>query len=502
MAAQASPENQRDAIIFIPGLGREFMPQDLGTIGAKIQGSLERNSKDVRTTFTLSSGVDEVYADAHRTQVRQLMVKEEAGEQRVLAELYTLDYHDNLRKTFEERTLLGKCLAVLAMLIGTIPAYLHAIAAPGKTRVEKTQIFFAGGILGLVAFYFLLLLLTLLGTLLPLEDISGQSPQNSVQTTVSGTAPTPARPKPPSETESVEPGKTAETVAAAEEESTEETEGDTVSAPDETKAQQPADAASENNQVAPGWKKLETLLPWMQTLVVVIAGLGAFSNRSLKLLVSELATEYVTAVGYIEAAERKQSINGQLTALIEHVSEQTPTYRRIHLMGFSFGSLIALDTLFPRHPPSLHLEQIDTLVTIGCPFDLVRTFWPRYFDQRKIGAIRAPEWINIYSRYDVLGSNFRDDEKEESAEERVTAKAFGMAETPEKTLTPQNLIYDLGIEVGRFPLLTVLTLKGFKAHGLYWEGSGKSELSCFDLVMPQLLLSEPDAAVISDSQSE
>ncbi len=464
MTNEQNHSETRDAVIFIPGLGNSRMYQDIETIGNKIAGSLERNSEEIGDAYVLKDGVEEDYSDGHRTRIRQIQVT--TGEEvRTVADLYELDYRSCIRKSFDERTLLGKCLTVLLMLFGSTPAFIRAAMQPGKTAAEKAQLFFAGAILGLVALYFFLLLATAAGTIALGVDGS------SLQTNLPRAALADPR------VALTAPGGDAAGTSAG------------------------SQAAAETNRTGPnpamdqlevGWKMYESWFPYLQSLVVIVTAFGAFRKESLKDVVSEAATEFVTAVGYIQAAERKQSVNGQLNALLEYILEKAPGYRKVHIVGYSFGSLVALDSLFPRHKPALHLNRVDSLVTIGCPFDMVRIYWPEYFSRRQAPGQSQLSWFNIYSRYDVLGSNFRDDDHEEDAESLfevvVRDERSEKSQEGQVKLSPQNFIYDLGLEMGKYPLATVLTFKGFRAHQLYWEGRGVSELSCFDLVMPDLLL--------------
>ncbi|MDJ0806283.1 MAG: hypothetical protein QNJ78_05560 [Gammaproteobacteria bacterium] len=452
----------RDAVIYIPGLAVNTLSQDIETIGNKIAGSLERNSEEIGDAFVLKDGVEEAYADGNRTRMRQVQVT--TGEEvRTVADLYELDYRSCIRQSFEERSLLGKCLVVLVMLFGSTPAFLRAAVQPGKTVAEKAQLFFAGTILGLMALYFFVLLITALGTLtLGVGESRMSHGMPGVDRVEQGQL---LRPAPQTlDTSTNEPPSAGESANA-----------------------QPVVDVWDR-----GWHALVAVFPLLQGLIVIIAALGAFRKESLKAVISEAATEFVTAVGYIQAAERKQSVNGQLNALLEYVLEKQPAYRKVHVLGYSFGSLIALDSLFPRYRPALHLNRVDSLVTIGCPFDMVRIFWPDYFTRRQAPSQGGLEWMNIYSRYDVLGSNFRDDDQEQDAESLfevvVEDRATEAPVSARIKLSPRNFAYDLGMQMGKYPLATVLTFKGFRAHQLYWEGGGVSELSCFDLVMPRLLL--------------
>ena len=69
------------------------------------------------------------------------------------------------------------------------------------------------------------------------------------------------------------------------------------------------------------------------------------------------------------------------------------------------------------------LSTVKNLVTIGCPFDMVRTYWPNYFINRQRQSNAPVQWINIYAPLDVFGSNFRDDDKTDDAEQGIVVGA-------------------------------------------------------------------------------
>ena len=71
-------------------------------------------------------------------------------------------------------------------------------------------------------------------------------------------------------------------------------------------------------------------------------------------------------------------------ALLEHLAEKEEVrYRRLDVVAYSFGTIVAIDAFFPlQGRPSRVFQDVETLGTIRCPFDLVRTFWPGYLDNR------------------------------------------------------------------------------------------------------------------------
>ena len=117
-------------------------------------------------------------------------------------------------------------------------------------------------------------------------------------------------------------------------------------------------------------------------------------------------------------------------------------YRYVNVIAFSFGSVVAIDNIFPAGwKPVPRTQIINNLVTIGCPFDLFRMMWKHYFDDRMLLPGVPSCRINVYSPLDILGSNFRDDEK--MAEAKVSISADHKTAVPriESPLPREPCIY-------------------------------------------------------------
>jgi hypothetical protein len=81
----------------------------------------------------------------------------------------------------------------------------------------------------------------------------------------------------------------------------------------------------------------------------------------------------------------------------------------IHLLGYSFGSLVLFDALVPMKTSLRALDVANPLAsvtTIGFPIDAVRLFRPKYLEDRK-GQLRHAKWRNLFIAADVFGSNLK-----------------------------------------------------------------------------------------------
>jgi hypothetical protein len=211
----------------------------------------------------------------------------------------------------------------------------------------------------------------------------------------------------------------------------------------------------------------------LQSLVILMAAVQALWPKLREGLLKGALT-YTCVIEYITYGERREVIAGQFLDLLEHIAEKGK-YRQIHVMAYSFGSIIAIDVLFPAsRKSSERFDLIQTFTSIGCPFDLLRMFWPTYFQKRRGRSGWPAHWFNVYSPADALASNFRDDDDEKAAEKGLTLSEGG-------DYKPENLVY-LSNPVKMSPL-TALALAGLRAHMDYWELEYESEVSCFTDIM-------------------
>jgi hypothetical protein len=151
-------------------------------------------------------------------------------------------------------------------------------------------------------------------------------------------------------------------------------------------------------------------------------------------LLTKVAAEFSTIDNYIQYGEQAQIIQGNLDALIEYIveKEENPT---IHLHTYSFGSIIALDALFPlgTEPSENILNNIKLLITVGAPYEFINNYYPNFYTDRIDKMSQKIEWINVYSTMDAFASNFRNDND-------VDVAQYGIINEKE---VPINLNYEI-----------------------------------------------------------
>lgn len=178
-------------------------------------------------------------------------------------------------------------------------------------------------------------------------------------------------------------------------------------------------------------------------------------------------------VRYLERNREATSVALELDREIDRLLEESPPPSAIHILAYSFGSIVTLDALFPRDlglrtGPDRIAAAVSSLVTVGCPVDFVRQFYPTYLEGRIARCAGLP-WTNLFLPEDILGSNFLDDDDHSGYESPPTGDgALALA-----SVHPMRSIA-VGLE--RLGLTSLLSLEGFRIHGEYWDQPHRANL--------------------------
>ena len=192
-------------------------------------------------------------------------------------------------------------------------------------------------------------------------------------------------------------------------------------------------------------------------------------------LLTRVAAEFTTIDNYIQYGEQSQIIQGNLDTLIEYIVENEGTLT-IHLHTYSFGSIIALDALFPiGTEPSANIQNnINLLITVGAPYEFIDNYYPNFYIDRIDKMTEKIQWINVYSLMDAFASNFRKDNKAGEAKYGIMGKKE----------VPININYEIARKE-KYNLFSFLTLKHITMHQSYWDNS-KSGQSCTRLIFNKM----------------
>ena len=433
--APAPPPSKRDAIIVLGGLRQSAGTAMVDLMAQRLARALDHNAEDGTATFALQEAKEEDYREANKCRVVTVSRKDAAGE-RPVADLYELRYGDPLTAAYRRRPPIVQALNIGWLLLLKLPMLLASVTKKSKTPSEKFHVLYGGFLFLLLAAYVPVLLATVAAT---------------VQQAIADT--------------------------------------DAVATPPAAQSGTPAQPAPRTSAKT---ALVDRLVGLSQLLVVIGAAVGLFRRGSVKEALSETAATMVPALAYLDQDARAGLVRGQFQALLEHLAEKAPTgttYERVHVIGYSFGSLVALDGLFPINPPGRRIGSIDTLVTVGCPFDFVRTYWDDYYTGRRALTGVPRRWLNIYTSLDVLSSDFKDTT---GAEEGVRLEAGAGTNALVRPHDSVRLGRDRPLSLSQ--PLDYLSLIGFTAHGHYWEGKEVFDTNCFDIIASDLYKGRPALA--------
>lgn len=199
------------------------------------------------------------------------------------------------------------------------------------------------------------------------------------------------------------------------------------------------------------------------------------------------AVEYHCMAKYLSKQTPREALSRQLFGLLDALAAKGPTYRRKHLVCFSFGSILALDCLFPYDRASAtSATHFDSLVTIGCPIDMIHSIWPRYFGERSRSNMTAGRWINLFLRRDALGSDVAEGVSVAGA--NLDPRPHGDSRVtpllPENICTePQPLTKGGGLRRVVGP--------GVLSHFMYWDPEVPEPGPCFKRIVAEIRPGEP-----------
>lgn len=419
---------KKDAIIFIPGLGQEFVDQSFENIARRIALAFERQAKTPQSKFSVKMKNESCGSDSQPEKNYQVatILREDKKENEEdennsqalpLIDIYGLNYHSLLTKDYHSPNLLVNAARLFLSIFISIPKLIplfFGAQRKAKTFVEKLQTLYATFVLALLIIYMVSLLLAGLNVaLIPFSDeIKTLHTSGSLSTLYS-------------------------------------------------------------------W--FNNLSSWFRgsTVMVIIIAIIEIFQPNIKENFTKASIEYAGVIDYLTLGVNRNIIIGKFTDLFEEISEK-PDYENIHVIAYSFGTIVAIDTIFPiGRMPTERFNTLKTLVTIGCPFDLIRLLWLNYFLKRQGFANIPKRWLNIYSTVDILSSNFRNDNRDDESEKTINAVNLHH----DQKVKPENVIYSEGFDVNDLSLFNWLTLIGIRSHAMYWEKNFQSEISCFDILI-------------------
>ena len=414
----------REAILYLPGLrlGLGGEKSKRG-VATRLASALNSGAATRAATFPITWNDGAVRDTGGGTHVATISRQESGGTPAPVLDVYAYDWSQALATRWKAKSRLQRATR-LAMSLLSVPSFVRFFTTSGKKNpTGRAQLVLAVVAAAVVAAYFVILLWALAQTAWQLKEKYLDDP------------PAPA-------------------------------------------ASAPAAAGAEPSRTGDDGA---TSAQWITVLAAAAAAAMPNVRRHLTTTGSALGA----AASYVRVAEGRSETMGDLQSYLEGIVE-TNDYERITVLGYSFGSILALDALYPTTAATTHTyDSVAQLVTIGSPYDFVVALKPDWRDGRhsRVGVPR--NWLNIYSTIDLLGSNYLDAQGKE-----VTVVPTGTtdpaAQTPVRPT--ENLTWELGI---RPSWTNLLELYGFASHGLYWGNDDQVDSNVFELVVDRVYSGHP-----------
>ncbi|MFN9694386.1 MAG: hypothetical protein ACK550_11440 [Synechococcaceae cyanobacterium] len=452
----STQDQAQDAILYIQGLD----VQPLEQTAHRIASAFEACSVSARSAYMVNAGHEEEYSTTKaarlKSKVFTIQKRNSDGSSKNIIDLYEFEYIDALTKSGKDGNLIVKTLRVAIQLVVNVPRLWNAFVRrkSQKTLMDRLQFVYASCIMLLLVVYLGVLLTAVYDTMThAFSKLPVGNAQSSAQTAIN------------------RPGHTTQTqgmLAQAEQ-----------LAPPPRQAQ----AGPPGSAILQAAGELTRLIGnWAPSLVIVTAVVEAF-YPDLKQKVLDAAFDYSSALDYLSFGSRGTVLDGHLISLLDHI--EAKGYQNLDVVAYSFGSILAIDCFFPANqPPAERVKGVGKLITVGCPFDMIRVFWPQYYADRRSWGNLGNNWINIYSPIDILGSNFRNDAELLAPDEDT---AFCLTGGMRPYLCPsQNIIWTAGRSKKGMTTLEFLALVGLEAHQSYWGHQEEGESTAFKMIISEL----------------
>ncbi len=442
------------ALIYVPPIVDDQPDSELEMIGRKIAIALDRHDRVARSVFRVATEFVEVRGRKEKV-CRILRSDPETGGERAVADVFRLDYRDKLLARFRQGLVITKCALALVGLMEMVRRAVWPMVAPRHSvlsRAERFQSIYAIGIMFMVAAYLAMLVVGAV---------------RIAETTYNRDF---VRPGAASGTN----GPVAVAGRAGEADSTSSHEG-----------------LAGTATIRKFGQRIGGALSWIYTksdlAFVILVGLGLLNpdRGQLTSFIRRASEEMLALVYYLSFADRRAEITGQVEELVEALSEGEGRYSRKAMLTYSFGSIVALDVFCtPDETRARCLDGVDTLVTIGSPYDFILTYWPNYFLKRNPAQRPPPTWINVYSPVDVLASQFC---KSTDAREGGELLEDSYGEEGKLAFPPTfEVAFRENFPGEQLSWGSAFLMLGMRAHSMYWSRVEDQERNCFGLVVPRL----------------
>lgn len=142
---------------------------------------------------------------------------------------------------------------------------------------------------------------------------------------------------------------------------------------------------------------------------------GAFVGKSWRAFFGMFARDPLCMLEFLTREGGRGGIASRVVSRVDKAigfAQQHHPSAKIHVVAYSFGTIVTYDWLFPRtdDAPLAAQRNINTFVALGFPVRMVTTFWRRYYeDARDFTSMPLQRFINCFVGQDLVGTKVPDD---------------------------------------------------------------------------------------------
>ena len=364
--------DQRHAIIFVPGVGQDWMDQSVGAVSERLAAAIKTwgRLEDVRV-IVLGGALNLGEVNADHASIERLI----GGQWAKILDVYAVNYVPTFVEGFQFASSVERALRALVVIFRSLPQAGNIVKSDAKGRLDKAQ--------ALLLSVLVLFLVTYLIYWLCVAISAGSIALHFLQKdpTFAGILP-----------------KLGAWAAA--------------------------------RLLGRFDLKLVFLISSALAAVIGVVGLawGSFFAR-----LERTAIEYYAMCCYIRDERPFAACHQLVRQAVESV--RALGFDAVDMVSFSLGCLVTGDAIWPKHAGlRTSPEPMQSWVSIGYPFDLVRAAEPEYFNGRSAPTLTIEKWWNVTEPDDFLGSNFRLDEAAEDPDQASGVWCAGGSARPTKNV--------------------------------------------------------------------
>jgi hypothetical protein len=232
----------------------------------------------------------------------------------------------------------------------------------------------------------------------------------------------------------------------------------------------PAAAGAPSQTSAPSWASIAGYyIAGVISLLAVFKILwGGIVPKTWRAFIAMFARDPLCMLEYLTREGRSGGIADRVIARVDKAiafAQQHHPTAKIHVVAYSFGTIVTYDWLFPRNGDTAGTAQraVNSFIALGFPFRMIMTFWRRYFeDERSFTSLPLKRVINCSLQQDLVGTKVPDGNGMKSA---LASVPNGLTEFEDTLPANYQSTHWIAVSLRRMGLVV---LDGVHAHASYF----------------------------------